>query len=81
MDMKELESLLTKQLEENHILLHQNNFLLQQILGQNKLIFEITQKNIRHFSYYWYWYERDDVKKLREELEALHKNKQSILKT
>ncbi len=44
MDVKNLENLLATQLENNHTLLQENNFLLRQIMEQNKLIFEITQK-------------------------------------
>ena len=73
MDMKELQSILTKQLEENHTLLQQNNLLLHQILEQDKLVFKITQANIQAYGYHWYFGENPQVKKLRKELDALQK--------
>lgn len=71
MEAKDL-SELAKQLEKNHKLLQENNFLLHKIMKQNQLVFEATQKNIRHFSGYWIWYESGEVKNLREELSNLY---------
>jgi hypothetical protein len=73
MEHRELETLLTKQLEKNHKLLEENNFLLRKIIEQNNLIFMTTQKNIRHYGHYWYWGESEEVKNLRQELESLLK--------
>lgn len=72
MDSKQLETILREQLQENHRLLQENNFLLHKIVQQNQLVFEITQENIRYYSYYHYWGEGDKVKKLKKELKDLH---------
>lgn len=71
MNIKDLELHLAQQLQENHKLLQENNLLLRKIIKQNQLICEITQKNIRHFSKYFLWYENDEVIKLKKELEDL----------
>ena len=73
MEANELKNLLTKQIEENHKLLQENNLLLRKIIEQNSLMFAIAQKNIRYYSNHWLWYESDEVKKLKKELNAFHK--------
>ena len=73
MEANELKNLLTKQIEENHKLLQENNVLLRKIIEQNHLIYTITQKNIRYYSPHWLWSESDEVKKMRRELNAFQK--------
>lgn len=73
MDIKEVETLLARQLEENYTLLQENNFLLLELIKQNHLIFTITQINIKNYGYHWYLGESFEVKNLRKELEVLQK--------
>jgi regulator of replication initiation timing len=73
MEGSTLETLVVQQLEENHKLLLENNFLLHKIIEQNHLIFTTTQKNMRYYSGSWLWSEGDEVKKLRKELNSLLK--------